>query len=58
MLNVKEWAIKKYREQVKNFSVKKLKEIFDLCVLTEYKCKSGEMEGKNAIIFLISSILN
>lgn len=58
MLNVKEWAIKNYREQIKNFSVKRLKEIFDLCILVEYKCKSGEMEAKTAIIFLISSILN
>lgn len=56
-LGVKEFAIKKYREQATLFSVKKLKSIFDDCVNTEYMCKSGGMGGKNALFYLCAKIL-
>ncbi len=57
-LNIKEFAIKKYREQLRFFTQKELKKIFDLCVEIEFKLKSGMMEAKNAVSFLISSILS
>lgn len=56
-LGVKEYAVKKYREQTALFSVKKLKSIFDECAHVEYLCKSGQMAGKNALFFLIGKIL-
>ena len=56
MLNIKEFAVKKYKEQINNFSVKQLKSIFDLTVKVEFKCKSGQMDGKSALVYLISSI--
>ena len=56
-LNIKEFAVKKYKEQVKNFNIVLLKKYFDLSVQMEYKCKSGEMDGKNGLVYLIASIL-
>lgn len=58
MLNVKEFAVKKYKEQVNNFTIKQLKNIFDLCIQVEFNCKSGAMDGKNALVYLISAIFN
>ncbi len=58
MLGVKEFAITKSKEQASMFGQKKLKEIFDKCIEVEYMVKNGNMEGKNAIVFLIASILN
>lgn len=57
MLGVKEYAVTKYSEQINLFSQKSLKEIFDLCLKVEFMAKSGQMEGKNAINFLIANIL-
>ncbi len=57
-LGVKEFAISKYKAQLKNFTQIELKRAFDLCVKTEYATKSGEMEAKNAVSFLVASILN
>lgn len=56
-LGVKEYAVKKYREQTSLFTVKKLKIIFDECAKVEYLCKSGKMAGKNALFFLTAKIL-
>ncbi len=57
MLGVKEYAIIKYKQQVNNFTQKKLKDIFDKCVEVEFMTKNGKMEGKNAVNFLIANIL-
>jgi DNA polymerase III subunit delta len=57
-LGIKEFAISKYKAQLKNFTQVELKRAFDLCAETEYATKSGEMEAKNAVGFLVASILN
>lgn len=57
MLNIKEYAVTKYSEQTSLFSQKSLKEIFDLCLQVEFMAKSGQMEGKNAINYLVANIL-
>lgn len=57
MLNIKEYAVTKYSEQIRLFSQKSLKEIFDVCLQVEFMAKSGQMEGKNAINYLIANIL-
>lgn len=57
-LGIKEFAISKYRAQLKNFSQKELKKAFDLCAQIEYVTKSGEMDAKNAIGYLIASIIS
>lgn len=57
LLNVKEYAIKKQREQIKNFSKIQLKRIFELLEDVDYKIKSGAMLSENALYFLVLSIL-
>lgn len=57
-LGVKEFAISKYKAQLRNFSQMELKKAFDLCAKIEYATKSGEMEAKNAVNFLVASIIN
>lgn len=57
LLNVKEYAISKYRAQLKYFSQKELKRIYDLCIECDLNIKSGKLEGKTAVMFLIFSIL-
>lgn len=56
-LGVKEYAIKKIREQCKNFSKMQLKKIFALLDEIDYKIKSGQMVSENAFNFLILKIL-
>ena len=56
-LGVKEFAISRYREQLRNFTQRELKNIFDKCIEIEFEIKSGKMEGKNAISYLIAFIL-
>lgn len=56
-LGLKEYAIRKYRQQLKNFSQKQLKTIYDKCLEVEYFIKSGKMEAKNGLSYLVSSIL-
>ncbi len=58
LLGVKEYAIKKQREQVKNFSKIQLKRIFALLEEVDYKIKSGAMLQENALYFVVLSILN
>ena len=58
MLNVKEYAISKYREQASRFSQKVLKQIYDKCVEVEFMIKSGAMEAKNSLNYLLAFILN
>lgn len=57
-LGIKEYAIKKYREQLRLFTQRQLKKIYDECVNTEFKVKSGKMEAKNAVYYLVSTILS
>lgn len=58
MLNVKEYAITKYRQQAQNFGQRALKSIYDKCIEVEFMAKNGEMEAHNAVNFLIANILN
>lgn len=57
LLNVKEYAIKKQREQAKNFSKIQLKKIFELLEDVDYKIKSGAMLSENALYYVVLSIL-
>lgn len=57
LLSVKEYAIKKQRAQVKNFSIKQLKKIYALLEEVDYLIKSGAMLQENALSYLILSIL-
>ncbi|MGD9901048.1 MAG: DNA polymerase III subunit delta [Spirochaetales bacterium] len=57
-LEVKEYAILKAREQVGKFSPLVLKQINEMCVDIDYKCKIGKMDAENGINFLVLNILN
>lgn len=57
MLEIKEYAVVKYKEQATNFTQKKLKEIYDKCQEIEFLSKNGKMEAKNGVNFLIANIL-
>lgn len=57
LLGVKEYAISKQREQVKNFSKMQLKKIYSLLEEIDYKIKSGQMLSENALYLLVFSIL-
>ncbi len=56
-LGVKEYAITKQRQQVKNFSKMQLKKIFALLEKVDYMIKSGAMLSENALQYLVLSIL-
>lgn len=56
-LGVKEYAIRKQREQVKNFSRLQLKKIYSLLEEVDFKIKSGAMLSENALNYLVLSIL-
>lgn len=58
MLNVKEYAITKYKQQAQNFGQRALKSIYDKCIEVEFLAKNGGMEAHNAVNFLIANILN
>ena len=58
MLGVKEYAIKKQREQTKNFSKMQLKKIYALLNDLDFKIKSGQTLQENALYTLVFSILN
>lgn len=57
MINVKEFAIIKAKEQSKTIPKIRLKKIYDLCLEVEYAIKSGKMDGENAIEFLMANIV-
>lgn len=57
LLGVKEYAIMKQREQVKNFSKMQLKKIYALLENLDYQIKSGEMLTGSALYYLVFSIL-
>ncbi len=56
-LGIKEYAVKKLRQQSKNFSKMQLKKIFSLIDEVDYKIKSGQMLSENAFNFLVLKIL-
>lgn len=58
LLNVKEYAVKKAKQQAKLFSPKKLKEICEMLVETEYAYKSGKMTLENSLYYAVAKILN
>lgn len=53
LLKVKPYAVTKAKEQAKNFSAKKLKDIYYLLEEIDYKVKSGEMQQINALYYLV-----
>ena len=57
LLNVKEYAISKQRNQIKNFSKMQLKKIYALLEEVDYGIKSGAFQQENALNFLVLSIL-
>lgn len=57
LLGVKEYAVRKQREQVKNFSRMQLKKIYSLLEEVDFKIKSGEMLSETALNYLVLSIL-
>ena len=57
LLGVKEFAISKQRQQVKNFSRMQLKKIYTLLEKVDYDIKSGAMLQENALYYLVLSIL-
>jgi DNA polymerase-3 subunit delta len=57
-LQVKEYAVKKTAELVKNFSVTKLKNINELCSELDYKVKTGKLNAEEALYFFVLSIIN
>lgn len=58
MLGVKEYAIKKTAEQVKLFSVSKLKKINELCIRVDSDLKQSNIGIENAVSLMTLSILN
>lgn len=57
LLDVKEYAIKKYMLQVEKISAKKLKEILILCKDIDYNVKSGNLDLISGIYNLVFTIL-
>lgn len=57
LLGVKEFAITKQREQIKNFSKMQLKKIYSLLEEVDFSIKNGSMLAENALNFLVLSIL-
>ena len=57
LLSVKEYAIKKQREQLLNFSKIQLKKIYSLLEEIDFKIKNGEMLQETALYYLVISIL-
>jgi len=57
LLGVKEYAISKQRNQVKNFSKMQLKKIYSLLEEIDYGIKSGAFQQETALNFLVLSIL-
>ena len=54
---VKEYAIKKCKQQCKNFSVVKLKNIVYKFCDVEFMIKSGKMNIQNALFYMVAFIL-
>lgn len=57
LLGVKEYAVKKAKEQTGNFSKMQLKKIYALLEKVDYFIKSGQMLQQNALYYLVFSIL-
>lgn len=57
MLGVKEYAVKKSKEQAQNFTKINLKNIVDLCADLDFKIKTSQIGYQNAVQYLVSYIL-
>ena len=57
LFGIKEFAVSKQRQQIKNFSKMQLKKIFALLEKIDYDIKSGAMLQENAVYYLVLSIL-
>ena len=57
MLNVKEYAVKKAKQQAENFTKMNLKNIVDLCADLDFKIKTSQIGYQNAVQYLVSYIL-
>ena len=57
MLNVKEYAVKKAKQQSENFTKINLKNIVDLCAELDFKIKTSQIGYQNAVQYLVSYIL-
>ena len=57
MLGVKEYAVKKAKEQSQNFTKVNLKNIVDLCADLDFKIKTSQIGYQNAVQYLVSYIL-
>ncbi|MBQ7977969.1 MAG: DNA polymerase III subunit delta [Clostridia bacterium] len=55
-LGVKEFAVKKSREQATRFTPVRLKKILDLGAQLDFQIKSGEMSDVNALYLFVTSI--
>lgn len=55
-LGVKEFAVKKSREQAAKFTPVRLKKILDLGALLDYQIKSGAITDDNALFYFITNI--
>ena len=57
ILGVKEYAVKKSREQLKNFKIKDLKNALDMLADYDYYVKSGKITVNNAMILEVFKIM-
>lgn len=57
MLGVKEYAVKKSKEQAQNFTKINLNNIVDLCADLDFKIKTSQIGYQNAVQYLVSYIL-
>lgn len=55
-LGVKEFAIKKSREQASRFTPVRLKKILDLGAQLDFQIKTGEISDENALFYFIANI--
>ncbi|MEG1500169.1 MAG: DNA polymerase III subunit delta, partial [Clostridia bacterium] len=58
LLGVKEYAIKKAKENAKLFSVRKLKGVNELLENVDYMQKSGEMSSENCLFYVVFNIIH
>lgn len=57
-MGIKEYAVKKLRQQTKNFTQRKLKKIVEEICETEYNIKSGKMTSENALYYIVLFIVS
>ncbi len=55
-LGVKEYAVRKSKEQATKFAPARLKKILDLGASLDYQIKAGQMTDENAILYFVANI--